>query len=100
MRFALPMLILFAGPALAQQATVILRDTVTGNREQPRVLYLVPWQQPPQPGFEYDLQGSFDEQLFAPVERAEFIRTLRYRELMAGEADTAKILSTRSNTGE
>jgi len=64
------------------EATVILHSTITGNQEQPKVLYIVPWQPP----------GSADQlmqpvkpvldDVFAPVDRAEFQRELKYREEM------------------
>ena len=67
------------------EATVVLHSTITGNQEQPKVLYIVPWQPP----------GSADQlmqpvkpvldDVFAPVDRAEFQRELKYR----SEATTA-----------
>ncbi|UTW46090.1 hypothetical protein KFE80_04120 [bacterium SCSIO 12696] len=56
-----------------------LQSTITGNREQPKVLYIVPWQAPDGPeslrqGFQSDL-----DELFQPVERAEFLRQLKHR---------------------
>ncbi|HET8711383.1 MAG TPA: hypothetical protein VFM32_08405 [Spongiibacteraceae bacterium] len=64
----------------SKEATVVLHSTITGNQEQPKVLYIVPWQPP----------GSADklmqpvkpvlDDVFAPVDRAEFQRELKYRE--------------------
>ncbi|MCV6604175.1 MAG: hypothetical protein OIF34_02650 [Porticoccaceae bacterium] len=63
----------------ADSAIVTLQSTITGNREQPKVLYIVPWQAPDGPeslrqGFQSDL-----DELFQPVERAEFLRQLKHR---------------------
>lgn len=75
--------LLCGGPALAQpqtgEASVVLHSTITGNREQPKVLYIVPWQQPG--GADHmarPLQPLIDD-VFAPVDRDEFRRELRYR---------------------
>ena len=74
--------VLLTQPAQSTEATVTLRATVTGNQEQPRVMYIVPWQEPgsPQPGLrrERDLVGD----LFSPLHRNDFRRQLRYRELL------------------
>ncbi|MDM3872238.1 hypothetical protein QSV34_12860 [Porticoccus sp. W117] len=65
--------------AKADSAIVTLQSTITGNREQPKVLYIVPWQAPDGPeslrqGFQSDL-----DELFQPVERNEFLRQLKNR---------------------
>ncbi len=64
----------------SDEANVVLHSTITGNQEQPKVLYIVPWQPP----------GSADklmqpikpmlDDVFAPVDRAEFNRELKLRE--------------------
>jgi len=79
---------ILAGPAaLAQEAVVTLRSTVTGNQEQPRVMYIVPWQQPGDTEFNYELRVGIAQELFAPVDREEFVRGLDYREMIdAAEA--------------
>ena len=84
---------LLTSPAMfAQEALVTLRSTVTGNQEQPRVMYLVPWQQPGQLEFDYDMQGSFADEVFAPIDREEFVRGLDYRAMIDGsfEEDAAR----------
>jgi hypothetical protein len=62
-----------------REASVILHSTITGNQEQPKVLYIVPWQPP---GGVDQLQQpvqSLLNDVFAPVDRAEFQRELKYR---------------------
>jgi len=73
----------FAPHAFAEknqdEANVVLHSTITGNQEQPKVLYIVPWQPPggadqlTQP-----VQPLLDD-VFAPIDRAEFQRELKYR---------------------
>ncbi len=55
-----------------------LESTFQGNREQPRVLYIVPWQQPGgPPELERPISGDID-QLFEPIDRTSFQRELKY----------------------
>lgn len=66
-------------PAFAQEDEVVnLGTTITGNQEQPKVLYIVPWKQPKDDsilsqGLESRLSDVFDH-----VERSEHMRTLDY----------------------
>ena len=79
------LLLLFcaAGNGYAQQeqgeTQVILHSTVTGNREQPRVMYIVPWDQPGDSRFEHKLQRSIARELFDPINRDEFVRVMTYK---------------------
>lgn len=58
---------------------VTLESTISGNREQPKVLYIVPWQSPAGPEiFDSGFQRAF-EGLFKPVERESFLRELTIR---------------------
>lgn len=66
--------------AFSQEPIVTLRSTVTGNQEQPRVMYIVPWQQPGGSNFEYVMESSIGDELFAPVDREEFVRSMGYQE--------------------
>ena len=56
--------------------------TVTGNRELPKVLYIVPWKKPV-PG---DLAGrpvqSLLDEALAPVDRDVFARQVQYYQLL------------------
>jgi len=67
-----------AGAALAQDRADIDRTQIIGNRELPKVLYIVPWKKPP-PG---DPSGkpvnSVLDDLMAPVDRDVFRRHLGY----------------------
>jgi hypothetical protein len=69
--------------SLAQKATVTLRSTVTGNQEQPKVMYIVPWQPPGSMDFRYSAVSRLAEDLFRQIDRDEFRRELDYRALLA-----------------
>jgi hypothetical protein len=66
------------GAAVAQDRADIDRTQVIGNRELPKVLYIVPWKKP-LPG---DLSGrpvvSVLDEALAAVDRDVFRRQLRY----------------------
>lgn len=81
-------LLLASSAAHAEDAVVTLRSTVTGSQEQPKVMYLLPWQQPGDAEFEYRMQGSFADELFVPLDRDEFVRGLEYQTLLADKALT------------
>ena len=73
-----------AASVLAQDRADIDRTQIIGNRELPKVLYIVPWKKP-LPG---DLSGrpttSLLDEVLAPIDRDVFRRELRY------EAQAAK----------
>ena len=70
-----------AAPAFAQDRANIDPTQVIGNRELPKVLYIVPWKKP-LPG---DLAGrppvSVVDEALAPVDRDVFRRQVRYDKL-------------------
>jgi hypothetical protein len=84
--------------SLAQEPVVTLRSKVTGEQQQPRVMYLVPWQQPGEQGFDYEIQAGFAEELFSPVDRDEFRRDLEYRALLGDASETAAATAQNSNS--
>jgi hypothetical protein len=62
---------------------VSLQTTVTGNQEQPRVLYILPWQSPPASEVDFELLDSRQSSVFGHIERNELRRELE----AAGEFD-------------
>ena len=83
-------LALAASAAWAQDRADIDRTRVIGNRELPKVLYIVPWKKPP-PG---ELSGkpvhSVLDDLLAPVDRDVFRRHMSYdQQLNAPKAAAA-----------
>lgn len=73
---------LHGGGSMAQEAVVTLRSTVTGNQEQPRVMYIVPWQPPGEMALEHSLASEVADELFAPLDRDEFVRGIKYRAML------------------
>ena len=71
-------LVLASAAAWSQDRADIDRTQVIGNRELPKVLYIVPWKKPP-PG---DLSGkpvnSVLDDLMAPIDRDVFRRHVNY----------------------
>jgi hypothetical protein len=69
---------LVATSAFAQDRADIDRTQIIGNRELPKVLYIVPWKKP-MPG---DLAGrpvtSVLDEAMAPLDRDVFRRQVRY----------------------
>lgn len=88
-RFAIPLLLTLAAPAVAQQeGVVVLSDTVTGNQEQPKVLYIVPWQPANDDTIlTQPLTTKLHRDVFAHIERPEHMRELQYLEQLAPAAE-------------
>jgi hypothetical protein len=83
MRLAIALAIAaIAAPAAAQDRADIDRTQIIGNRELPKVLYIVPWKKP-MPG---DLTGrplaSVLDEALAPVDRDVFRRQVDYDALV------------------
>ena len=69
---------LAARPATAQDRADLERTQITGNRELPKVLYIVPWKKPlPLTMGGRPVASVLDEAL-APVDRDVFRRQIRY----------------------
>lgn len=62
----------------AQQGVVTLRSTVKGNQEQPKVLYVVPWQRDGKTTFVYEPSPTYLQEIFRSVDRDEFLRELEF----------------------
>lgn len=80
---------LFVAPAFAQDRADIDRTQIIGNRELPKVLYIVPWKRP-LPG---DLAGrpaaSVLDEALAPVDRDVFRRQVHYDAQIQSRAPAA-----------
>ena len=77
---------LVACGAWAQDRAEIDRTQIIGNRELPKVLYIVPWKKPvPGDLSSRPLESVLDEAL-APVDRDVFRRQVRYDALIQSRA--------------
>ena len=68
----------FATPVLAQDRADIERTQIIGNRELPKVLYIVPWKKPLQGDLSGRPLGGVLDEALAPVDRDVFRRQVRY----------------------
>ena len=88
--------VLVACGALAQDRAEIDRTQIIGNRELPKVLYIVPWKKPlPGDLSSRPLDSVLDEAL-APVDRDVFRRQVRYDALIQSRAAEANGPATPS----
>jgi hypothetical protein len=67
-----------AGAASAQDRADIDRTQVIGNRELPKVLYIVPWKKPPPGEPSGKPVNSVLDDLMAPIDRDVFRRHMGY----------------------
>ena len=67
-----------AAPVLAQDRADIDRTKIIGNRELPKVLYIVPWKQPLPGDLSDRLPSSVLDEALAPIDRDVFRRQLQY----------------------
>lgn len=74
-------------PALAQEPDITLHSTVSGNQEQPKVMYILPWQQPSDRYIEQEFPTDLEGDLFVALDRDEFVRELNYRATMNTAVD-------------
>lgn len=70
--------LLAATPATAQDRADIDRTQIIGNRELPKVLYIVPWKKPRPGELAGKPPGSVLDEALAPVDRDVFRRELSY----------------------
>lgn len=66
--------------AFAQEVLTI-ESTITGSKEQPKVITIIPWQQAEKPGyFGDDIKGLENLRTdLMPLRRESFLRELKYR---------------------
>lgn len=65
---------------------VTLGATVTGNQEQPKVLYIVPWKTPSATQSQYQPLNSQLKSVFTHVDRRELSRQIDYFKLLSKKA--------------
>lgn len=62
---------------------ITLQSTVKGNREQPKVLYILPWQKADRVQLSYQPMRGVVDNVFNGVDRDELLRELNYRKQFA-----------------
>ena len=79
-----------ATAAFAQDRADIDRTQIIGNRELPKVLYIVPWKKPLPGDISGKPLGSVLDEALGPVDRDVFRRQVRYDGLTRAQPDAAK----------
>ena len=80
-----------AGTAPAADELVLERTEITGNRELPKVLYIVPWRKPDPGALLGKPVNTLLDEVLAPLDREEFIRQVDYySDLYGNEAPPPK----------
>jgi hypothetical protein len=77
-RIVIAIALLLAGTAAAQDRADIDRTQIIGNRELPKVTYIVPWKKPLPGEFDARPPGSLLDEALAPVDRDVFRRQVSY----------------------
>ena len=72
--------ILFASSAMAQQRLEMEGTSIIGNKELPKVLYIVPWKSTETVNFPSPPIESIMDQALKPLERNAFRRQIRYHD--------------------
>lgn len=78
----------------AQTPSVQLESRVTGNRELPKVTYILPWRQPAEMDFSWEPEAGIAADLFQPLRRDEYRRKLHYQNTIAESATGARSTAT------
>ena len=74
-----------------EEGVVVLSDTVTGNQEQPKVLYIVPWQPADDDTILYQpLRTKLEQRIFDHVERPEHRRQVQFLEQLSSPASASE----------
>jgi hypothetical protein len=67
-----------AGEEVPADELVLQRTEITGNRELPKVLYIVPWRKPDPGALVGKPVNTLLDEVLAPLDREEFIRQVDY----------------------
>lgn len=89
MRMIVGLILLMSVTSYAADGVITLRSTVKGNQEQPKVMYVLPWQAADRIEMKYRPDTQWLGEVFAPVDRDEFIRELNYRKQSRDQQQTA-----------
>ena len=84
---ALVLSIVLSHNAIAQNQSIDLESTFKGNQEQPKVLYIVPWQKIDAPEAYYQPLESLINENFELLDRDEFRREVRFYDQLTQSAE-------------
>jgi hypothetical protein len=88
-------LALTALPVLAQDRADIDRTQIIGNRELPKVLYIVPWKKPLPGGLSGRPELSMLDEVLAPIDRDVFRRQVQYDAQLRAPAPSTNVATAR-----
>ncbi len=61
----------------AKQNVITIESTVTGSKEEPKMMTVVPWKKTATPDLEQRIESLIDQKV-SPLERDELLREIRY----------------------
>lgn len=86
-----------ATPVPAQDRADIDRTQIIGNRELPKVLYIVPWKKPSPGDLSGRPSGGVLDEALAPVDRDVFRRQLQYGAMVQSQVQARTAAPTPPN---
>jgi len=84
-------------PLLAQDSADIDKTQIIGNRELPKVLYIVPWKKPPPGELSGKPPNSVLDDLMAPIDRDVFRRHMSYDQQLTAARSAAANAAPAAN---
>lgn len=84
-----------SAPGGAMDEIVLERTEITGNRELPKVLYIVPWQKSDPGALVGRPVNTLLDEVLAPVDREEFVRQVDYYSDLYGDPGAAAPAASR-----
>ncbi len=88
-RIGCALLVALGSAASAQDRAAIDRTQIIGNRELPKVLYIVPWKKPLPGELSSRPPVSVIDEVLAPLDRDEFRRQLSFNAQLAKSIPTS-----------
>jgi hypothetical protein len=89
-----------AGKSTAADRLELGTATVTGDREQPKVMYIVPWKRSDIGDLSGKPMNSLLDEALAPIDRDEFKRQVMYYQVVKADASQNGAAKTPAAQGE
>ncbi len=87
---------LLAGPVAAQDRAEVDPSRIVGNRELPKVLYIVPWKKPLPDAMNGKPPTSLVDEVLAPLDRDVHRRRLRFEQAATPTPSSAPVTQESS----